>query len=121
MFIRNPFLTRSVTLFIGIMFLNLSFIMTEVKFLELEKNNRSLFENLMRIASGSGIEEEKDATGESSNELKGDLTFYIHLDAKSLHSNYQLTINLHGDNTAFKLLNTYREIFSPPPDTRLVA
>lgn len=103
------------------MFLNLSFIMTEIKYLELEKYNRTLFENLMRIASGSGIEEEKDASGESSNELKSDINFYIQLDAKSLFSNHQLTINLHGDNSVFKLLSIYREIFSPPPDTGLVS
>lgn len=115
MIMRNSILTRSLSILTGIMFLNLSFILTEVKSLELEKNNRTLFESLIRLVSGVGIEEEKDVSGETTNEVKSDINFHI-LHDQRLVKDILSKRNRLGNYTFSRLLTSHKEIFSPPPE-----
>jgi hypothetical protein len=68
-FIRSHIASRIFTIFIGAVFLNMSFFLSEVRMLKLDLN-RDLAHNIAKLISGAGCEEEREAGEESVNEGK---------------------------------------------------
>lgn len=117
MLFRNLYITRSLAIFVGVLFLNLSFILAEINALELEKKNRALYENLVRLLSGAGFEEEKDASAEASSELGNEVNMYFQLDKDSSFSCLYSAEKFRGYYKSSNILGSFRKIFSPPPES----
>ena len=64
-FIRTHIASRIFTIFVGVVFLNMSFFVSEVRMLKLDLN-RDLAQNIAKLVSGAGFEEEREAGEESS-------------------------------------------------------
>lgn len=116
MMLRNPFLAKPLTILIGVIFLNLSFVLAEVSALDFENHDSALFENLVRLISTSGFEEEKDANGEPTHEISSDVNFYIQQNLKFPHIKSLIISNLNGSYSSAKVSKAYQPIFSPPPE-----
>ena len=104
------------TVFTGLVFLNMSFFLAEVSALKLDQDKK-MISNIAKLLSTSAAEEEKDAFGGTDEDNS----------AKEIHLifNY-LTHNLHGSSSdvsnkrsvfdqGIPLLGSY-EIYSPPPE-----
>jgi hypothetical protein len=111
-FIRKHICTKALAFVAGLAFLNMSFFLAEVSYLNFQKGE--LLENIAKLILNTGFEEERD--GETSNEssIKGIPVIpqvRIHACASSLLS-VRVTANLvdlyrHADHSL---------VFSPPPD-----
>ena len=114
--LRNRRLQRMMTLFTGILFLNMSFFLFEVKILELDKDE-SLIENIAKLIAGAASEEEKDIFGASSE--KDNLTAdALDLFLDPSHSPVLFLIPLsksRGIHFDEKPIVQYAEIAYPPP------
>jgi hypothetical protein len=71
MFRNHILLTRLMALVTGLMFLNMSFFLIEVRVLDLKFANEKLTENISKLLSGTGCEEEPDMNGDSKEDLSG--------------------------------------------------
>jgi hypothetical protein len=65
---RNICFMKWSILFTGLLFLNMNFFLAELAFLEVHKN-KELIENVVKLVSVSGTEEERDALGDEENKL----------------------------------------------------
>ena len=110
---------KSVMIFLtGITFLNMSFFLAEITALKLS-GNKALIENIAKLISGGGLEEEKDACSETAE--GGDIAVkevdllahhaFIHHAALSLIAQQR-----NGILTDIFSYSSYLEIFSPPPE-----
>lgn len=61
--------TRIISLLTGLVFLNMSFFMAEVAALKLQKDSE-LLQNIVKLISFAGVEEEKDAASEPGDTTK---------------------------------------------------
>ena len=114
---RQPFLVRLFSLLLGILFLNLSIILTEISAFDLEKKNKALYERLVSLIPDTALEEENGTSGESSTELSDDLSPYIHITYKFyLLQNHDIKFS-QCCIMSVNLLNSYLEVFSPPPES----
>lgn len=116
MLFRKSILTKPLAILTGIIFLNLSFIMAEVNVFELEKNNHALYDILVSLISVSG-EEEKDASGENSNELIKEFSPYLHINSKVTLPNTIAEFSNSHFYSSIIWQNALREIYSPPPES----
>ena len=114
--LRNRRLQRMMTLFTGILFLNMSFFLFEVKILELDKDQR-MIENIAKLIAGAASEEEKDvfgSTSEKDNLAASSLDLF--LDASHCPEFFLIPLSkstgIHFDE---KPIVQYTEIASPPP------
>jgi hypothetical protein len=115
---RQKYIKTAMIFFTGIIFLNMSFFLAEVTALKLA-GNKALVENIAKLISGGGLEEEKDASTETAE--GGDVTVkevdllahhaFIHHAALSLIAQGRNGIL----NDTFSYFS-YLEIFSPPPE-----
>jgi hypothetical protein len=111
--IRKHFLPKILTLATGLAFLNMSFFLAEVSFLNFKENE--LLENVAKLILNTGFEEERD--GEPSGE-KSIKEMDKHVQQFQIHSNAAILISIKGSSI---LIDHYRHadhslIFSPPPD-----
>ncbi len=116
MIFRNPKISKPLALLTGIVFLNLSFLLTEMNALELEKKNYPLFESMVKFLSGTGFEEERDVSGETSIEIETDSNDYIQSYIRVQLVNHSPLSNTTAGSNTTNLLSCFREIFSPPPE-----
>lgn len=113
---RLKYVSNTLTLFTGIIFLNMSFFLAEVSALKLHKDKK-MMENISKLLSGSAAEEEKDIFGGSDEDNTAkeiDLIFNYHTydpGYVSLLSKNKLDVFSRG----VPQLGNY-EIFSPPPE-----
>jgi hypothetical protein len=115
---RHQSVTRTFSIFTGLIFLNMSFFLAEVCLLDFQ--DRQMIENVCNLVLNGGLEEERDthSTGVDSPgkvlSLLGDKLQLRHatlfLIAAKIHQDFQDDY-LHADHS---------EIFSPPPDTARV-
>ena len=113
-FFRDHFFGRFLALVIGVIFLNLSFILTEIHSFDLKSKNAKLYDQIVKLVWGIVAEEEKDIMGESDSMEK---------EAKLLATGqdifipdlYLITKDLHQTNLDLKLLTGNSEITTPPP------
>lgn len=114
--LRNRRLQRMMTLFTGIVFLNMSFFLFEVSLLKLDKDHK-MIENIAKLIAGAASEEEKDVFGSSSE--KDNLTtnaLDLFLDPNHCPVFFLIPLSkstgIHFDE---KPIVQYAEIASPPP------
>jgi len=103
------------TLFTGLIFLNMSFFLAEVSMLKLNQD-RKMIGNIAKLIASSSAEEEKDAFGGTDEDCSAkevDLIFqyYTHTSA-----DFALILSKRFFfNPGSPLLGSY-EIYSPPPE-----
>ena len=104
------------TLFTGVIFLNMSFFLAEVSALKI-RQDKKLFSNIIKLISSNAAEEEKDAFGgpeEDSSAKEVDLIF-----SYSVHTIHAHISEVNNKRSVFDqgvpLLGSY-EIYSPPPE-----
>lgn len=103
-------------LFTGLLFLNMSFFLAEVKALKLDKD-KALLENIIKLVAGSLTEEEKEAgtSGEEPGSFINEIDLlYAHL--LYLENNHLITLKkticFQGTE---KLLTRSLDTLTPPP------
>jgi hypothetical protein len=113
---RQAFIKNVMTLFTGIIFLNMSFFLAEVSALKLSQDKK-MFANIVKLISTSAAEEEKDAfagTDEDCSSKEVDLIFNY-----SVHTLFSFAILINNKSLnldqGIPLLGNY-EIYSPPPE-----
>lgn len=90
-FFRRLHIQRFVTLATGLVFLNLSFLMTELSWLDLEKHDKQMLKRLVTMLARVS-EEEKGAHGSSSESgsFAKEVDLYLHLNINELSAGYTL-------------------------------
>jgi hypothetical protein len=114
--IRGHILSRAIALITGLIFLNLSFILTEMNALELKQSNSTLYEYIAKLLSGSGFEEEKDSTGETSeNGSEKEIKVFHQFTDLAAVNGHLIVSQLYQPNSSQNLLPGNSEITTPPP------
>ena len=115
--LRKP-LIRFVFLFVtGITFVNLSFFMAEVVFLNLDKKDRTI-QTIFCILNSGGFEEESEAPAdghEKLSDLKGVDLYFNHNLYHHQHL-YLIAQQREGVLHTLILREGFSKIFSPPPE-----
>jgi len=93
-FFRSLHIQKYVTLATGLVFLNLSFFMTELSLLELEKHDKRMLKSLISMLARVS-EEEKGAQSSSSESgsFAKEVDLYLHLHTSELSAGYTLITN----------------------------
>jgi hypothetical protein len=81
---RSPLLRRFLTVFTGLVFINMSFFLVEMNALELRKKNKVLWENMVKVFAGVN-EEEKGGAGELTD-TADPLMKEVYLEANALNA-----------------------------------
>jgi hypothetical protein len=113
---KNLFIRNLMTLFTGLIFLNMSFFLAEVSALKISQDKK-MFSNIIKLISSNAAEEEKDAFGGADEDCSAkevDLIF-----SYSAHTIHAFTSKVSKKRTVFDqgipLLGSF-EIYSPPPE-----
>jgi hypothetical protein len=113
---KKLYVRNLMTLFTGLIFLNMSFFLAEVSALKLNQDQK-MFTNIIKLISSSAAEEEKDAFGGTDEDCSAkeiNLIFNY-----STHSLYSYISDVNKKRSVFDqgipLLGSY-EIYSPPPE-----
>ena len=113
-FFRSHRTSRTITLIVGVLFLNLSFLLLEIQAVDLRSKDPSLYESIVRIMS-FGFEEERDAAGESSVEVETECNFLVQFN-NTVEPFSLLIISQLGLPHYSSLWHlVHLEIVSPPP------
>ena len=108
-FFRLAYVRKSLTIFTGVVFLNLSFFLAEIKALELDKRNQQLIENLVRVFSNIS-EEEKDVFGGESHDSGSSSIKEVDL--------YVLDHGKSGSGSFITILKKYQDTHNRLPKSR---
>ena len=111
---RDHLLGKLIAIFTGILFLNLSFILTEIHSIDLKNKNAKLYDNIVKMVCGIGAEEEKDIMGESDN-LEKEANLLSAGQTIFIPDLYLITNCFHQIEVDLKLLAGNSEITTPPP------
>jgi hypothetical protein len=112
--IRTHIASRFFTIFIGAVFMNMSFFLSEVRLLKLDLN-RDMAENIVKLISGAGFEEERES-GEESMAGEGkvvDMFLSLALAPPLVSGTFLSQSKLHADDGS--LSPGCVEITTPPP------
>jgi hypothetical protein len=114
---KKLYIKNLMTLFTGLIFLNMSFFLMEVSALKLHQDKKLLV-NIAKLISSSSAEEEKGSVGGSADEdvsaKEVDLIINYTIHANSDHIS-TLDKKRCAFNAGMPLLGSY-EIYSPPPE-----
>lgn len=92
-FFRRHHIQRYLTLATGLVFLNLSFFLTELAWLDLEKHDKQMLKRLITMMVRVS-EEEKGAHGSSEpGSFAKEVDLYLHLYTSELSAGYTLILN----------------------------
>lgn len=115
-FFRKLYFRNAMSLFTGLIFLNMSFFLAEVSALKLNKDKK-MVANIAKLISSSSQEEEKDAFGGTDKDCSAkevDLIYHY-----ATHTIYRQIADINNKrcilDPGVPLLGNY-EIFSPPPE-----
>lgn len=100
----------------GIVFLNMSFFLTEVRYLGLHLTHTKMVENIVKALAGVGFEEEKDSMGEGSaagGEQIVDLHMTIH--PTSCIDSFSNSLKLYGCRHNLAFSSSKPDVITPPP------
>lgn len=113
---RKLIAARFMALLTGIIFLNMSFFLTEIRFLGLHLSHAKMIENVVKALAGCGFEEEKDAMTESGS-AEGEQTVDLHIAIHpvSCIDSFKMTANLYGCQHNLEVASSKAEINTPPP------
>ncbi len=115
--IRSSFVSRIIAVVTGLIFLNMSFFLSEIRLLKLDVSNSTLVENIVKMISGVGFEEEKDSMSESGETSGGETIIDFHLPHESLlpSNGYLIFHNRSSGQLAQFVSTSYTDIATPPP------
>lgn len=109
-----------ITVFTGIVFLNMSFFLAEIKALELDKHNKQLIENLIRSFSCISEEERDTATGSESHDSgfssAKEVDLYFIEYARASSNDFAIILNKHRDMHNLLATSRSSETPSQPPE-----
>jgi len=105
------------TVLVGLLFLNMSFFLTEVVALDLHKN-QTMVENIAKLFAGAANEEEKDVAGSQESGFKTggeiDILLFTTIERPELSG---LSISLaYQTCDGAKPINHFKETVNPPPE-----
>lgn len=89
-FFRRLHIQRYVTLATGLVFLNLSFFMTELSLLKLERQDKQMLKNLVTMLARVSEEEKGGHSGSESGSFAKEVDLYLHLNIGELNAGYTL-------------------------------
>jgi hypothetical protein len=101
--------------FTGIIFLNMSFFLCEIRLLGLHLSHTQMVENVIKALAGVGFEEEKDAANESGSNEAGhavDLHMLVH---PVNFDSFSSISKLYGCTRNLEVASAISEIVTPPP------
>ncbi len=113
---RKHISAKLMALMTGIIFLNMSFFLTEIRYLGLHISHAKMVENVVKALAGVGFEEEKDSMSESGTSESGhivDLHIIIHPD--SANESFQNASKLFASRNNLDVARSEVEIVTPPP------
>jgi hypothetical protein len=113
---RKHIAAKFMAMLTGVIFLNMSFFLAEIRLLELHLSHAPMVENVVKAMAGVGFEEEKDSMGESSESESGhavDLHILVH--PVSLAGSIETNFRLYGCDHNLKVASSKAEITTPPP------
>jgi hypothetical protein len=113
--VRSLFVSKLVAIVTGMIFLNMSFFLTEIRILNLHVTNYKLVENVIKMLSGTGFEEEKDSFGESSETAQQVVDLHMVIHPESVYSTTLLSADLHATELCGLLSAAISETATPPP------
>jgi hypothetical protein len=114
--VRLHIASRIVAVFTGIVFLNMGFFLTEIRMLNLHVTDHELVENIVKMMSGAGIEEEKDAFGGSEEGgSEQAIDFHIITHAGAVYISVLIGDNPYTTNQSNLLSLIAGETATPPP------
>ena len=116
---RRNYLSRAFSLITGVLFLNMSFFLAEVSLLEI--TDHQIIENIARLISIGGFEEERD--GETSGKDKSAKEVDLLVNHAQIHQRLLFLITTKTNFTLDDLYPhaNYSQTFSPPPDSFHIA
>lgn len=113
---RKHIAAKLMALITGMMFLNMSFFLTEIKFLGLHLSHAKMVENVVKALAGVGLEEEKDAMGESASaEGTQAVDLHMNLHPSTPEDSFQNTSKLYSSRHNIDVAESEAEIITPPP------
>lgn len=112
--LRQHFLAKVFALLTGMIFLNTSFFMAEISLLKV--SNYELLQNIVKLVSNSGLEEERD--GESSEKDTSAKEIDLLIDQIQFRHQTLFLIAARANHMLEDLYphTNYAQTFSPPPD-----
>lgn len=101
----------------AVIFLNMSFFLTEVRLLELHLTHREMVEKIVKVITGSGVEEEREAGAESSEstESKTGLDYYLSFHTSCGEDKAHITASKYLKRMVHSPSEGCFEILVPPP------
>ena len=113
---RKHITARFLALVTGIIFLNMSFFLTEVRYLGLHLTHTKMVENIVKALAGVGFEEEKDSMGESSN-IGGEQIADLHISILPTAGidPFTTTSKLYGCHHSLEFTSAKPDVLTPPP------
>jgi hypothetical protein len=113
--LRQHILTKGFTLLTGVIFLNTSFFLAELSFMQ--TSNRALMETIAKLISNSGLEEERDGESSEKDSSAKEIDFLIHQMHQYNRSSFLIATKAnHMLDDHYPHAN-YSQTFSPPPDS----
>lgn len=113
---RKHIAAKLMALMTGIIFLNMSFFLTEIKSLDLHLSHAKMVENVVKALAGVGFEEEKDSMGESSGtEASHTVDLHMNIHPITPDDSFQNTSNLFSSRHNIDVAESEAEILTPPP------
>jgi hypothetical protein len=115
-FFRRHIIGRLFAILTGLVFLNLSFVLTELAILEVPSTNSGLYADIAKLVSGVGFEEERDAGGESSEKtIEKEIDVYHQFENKVIINDHLITSKLFHLSSIRGLLDPDSKVATPPP------
>ena len=114
--VRQHILSKAFAFITGLIFLNMSFFLAEVSYLNFEK--KEIIENIAKLILNSGFEEERDGEPVGDSAAQGiDLLFQ----QVQIHhtSSFLISVRTNRDVVDHYLHANHSLTFSPPPDSLL--
>ncbi|HEY0655700.1 MAG TPA: hypothetical protein VGD65_21345 [Chryseosolibacter sp.] len=113
---RKCIAARFLAVLTGIIFLNMSFFLTEIRYLGLHVSHAEMVENVVKALAGVGFEEEKDSMAESgSAEGEQIVDLHITIHPISCIDAFTATANLYGCRHNLEVASSKAEVTTPPP------
>lgn len=116
---RRNYLSRAFSLITGALFLNMSFFLVEVSLLEI--TDHQIIENIARLISTGGFEEERDGETSEKNASAKEVDWVVN--HEQIHQRLLFIITTRANFAPDDLYPhaNYSQTFSPPPDLFLLA
>jgi hypothetical protein len=114
--IRKHIAAKFLALLTGIIFLNMSFFLTEIRYLGLHLSHAKMIENVVKALAGCGFEEEKDSMAESGSAAGEDIVdLHINVHPVACIDPFKMTAKLYGCQHNLEVASSKAEINTPPP------